>query len=277
MASRSAALTLDLAAMQKRRADIVEEHDRRHRGAVQGRRRHGACRQRAGCCAGRVVEVTRARRRACSSCAARHVVLATGSAPIELPFAAVRRQAASSIPGARWNSTRCPKRLGVIGAGVIGLELGSVWRRLGAEVVVLEALDSFLPMADRAARGRGGAALQEAGARHPPRRQGQRRRARAGDGVTVQLRRRARASSRRGRPARRRRRPPAVHRRTCWPTDAGVQLDERGFIDVDDHCRTGVAERLGRRRLRARPDAGAQGQGGGRRRSPTSSPAATAT
>jgi len=41
-----------------------------------------------------------------------------------------------------------PKRLGVIGAGVIGLELGSVWNRLGADVVVLEALDEFLPMAD---------------------------------------------------------------------------------------------------------------------------------
>jgi dihydrolipoamide dehydrogenase len=46
--------------------------------------------------------------------------------------------------------TAVPKRLGVIGAGVIGLELGSVWRRLGAEVVVLEALEQFLPMADQA-------------------------------------------------------------------------------------------------------------------------------
>ncbi len=42
-----------------------------------------------------------------------------------------------------------PKRLGIIGAGVIGLELGSVWRRLGSEVVVLEALEEFLPMADK--------------------------------------------------------------------------------------------------------------------------------
>lgn len=41
-----------------------------------------------------------------------------------------------------------PKKLGVIGAGVIGLELGSVWARLGAEVTVLEALDKFLPAAD---------------------------------------------------------------------------------------------------------------------------------
>ena len=41
-----------------------------------------------------------------------------------------------------------PKKLGVIGAGVIGLELGSVWSRLGAEVVMLEALEEFLPIAD---------------------------------------------------------------------------------------------------------------------------------
>ena len=46
-----------------------------------------------------------------------------------------------------WESV--PKRLGVIGAGVIGLELGSVWRRLGAEVTILEAQDTFLPMVDR--------------------------------------------------------------------------------------------------------------------------------
>jgi dihydrolipoamide dehydrogenase len=46
--------------------------------------------------------------------------------------------------------TSVPQTLGVIGAGVIGLELGSVWRRLGSEVVVFEALDSFLPMADKA-------------------------------------------------------------------------------------------------------------------------------
>jgi dihydrolipoamide dehydrogenase len=45
--------------------------------------------------------------------------------------------------------TEVPGRLGVIGAGVIGLELGSVWGRLGAEVVLLEALDEFLPMMDR--------------------------------------------------------------------------------------------------------------------------------
>ena len=68
-----------------------------------------------------------------------------------------------------------PKRLGVIGAGVIGLELGSVWRRLGSEVVLLEALPDFLPDRRPAAREGSAASLQEAGARHPPRREGHRR------------------------------------------------------------------------------------------------------
>ena len=44
---------------------------------------------------------------------------------------------------------RCRKRMGVVGAGVIGLELGSVWVRLGAEVTVIEAMDDLLFMADR--------------------------------------------------------------------------------------------------------------------------------
>src|SRR5262245_54375760 len=80
---------------------------------------------------------------------AKHVVLAAGSSPVELrslPFDG--KQIVNSLGGLEFTSV--PKRLGVIGAGVIGLELGSVWRRLGAEVVVLEALDTFLPMADGA-------------------------------------------------------------------------------------------------------------------------------
>jgi dihydrolipoyl dehydrogenase len=85
--------------------------------------------------------------------AARHVIVATGSNPrpllvdgAALPFDTERildnagALAISEVPG----------RLGVIGAGVIGLEMGSVWRRLGAHVTILEMLDSFLPAADDA-------------------------------------------------------------------------------------------------------------------------------
>jgi dihydrolipoamide dehydrogenase len=80
---------------------------------------------------------------------ARHVVLASGSVPTELrslPFDG--KDIVDSWGALEFDAV--PKRLGVIGAGVIGLELGSVWNRLGAQVTVLEALDSFLPMADQA-------------------------------------------------------------------------------------------------------------------------------
>jgi len=79
---------------------------------------------------------------------AKHVVLATGSTPIELKVAPFDGKRIVDSSGAL-EFTEVPRRLGVIGAGVIGLELGSVWRRLGAEVVSLEALDAFLPAVDQ--------------------------------------------------------------------------------------------------------------------------------
>ncbi|MDR3388881.1 MAG: dihydrolipoyl dehydrogenase [Rudaea sp.] len=80
--------------------------------------------------------------------AATNVIIATGSAPIELPFAKFDNKLIVDNAGAL-DFDAVPKRLGVIGAGVIGLELGSVWRRLGAEVTILEALPDFLGTADR--------------------------------------------------------------------------------------------------------------------------------
>ncbi|QBB70475.1 dihydrolipoyl dehydrogenase [Pseudolysobacter antarcticus] len=76
-----------------------------------------------------------------------NVVIATGSAPIELPFAKFDGKFIVDNAGAL-DFTAVPKRLGVIGAGVIGLELGSVWKRLGSEVTILEALPDFLGAAD---------------------------------------------------------------------------------------------------------------------------------
>ena len=78
-----------------------------------------------------------------------YVILASGSVPINIPVAPVDDEMIVDSTGAL-KFAEVPQRLGVIGAGVIGLELGSVWRRLGSEVVVFEALDHFLPMADRA-------------------------------------------------------------------------------------------------------------------------------
>jgi dihydrolipoamide dehydrogenase len=77
-----------------------------------------------------------------------HVILATGSVPINIPPAPLDEETIVDSTGAL-NFTSVPKRLGVIGAGVIGLELGSVWSRLGSEVVVLEAMDVFLGAVDK--------------------------------------------------------------------------------------------------------------------------------
>ena len=79
---------------------------------------------------------------------AKHIILATGSVPIDIPPASINQETIVDSTGAL-EFQEVPERLGVIGAGVIGLELGSVWSRLGSKVTVLEALDDFLPMVDR--------------------------------------------------------------------------------------------------------------------------------
>ncbi len=81
------------------------------------------------------------------SLAARNVIIATGSSPRALSGAAFDEKLVLSNDGAL-AIPEVPKRLGVIGAGVIGLEMGSVWRRLGSEVTILEALPVFLGAAD---------------------------------------------------------------------------------------------------------------------------------
>ncbi len=79
---------------------------------------------------------------------ASNIILATGSKPIEINSATFNNNNIVDSTGALEFSS-IPKKLGVIGAGVIGLELGSVWCRLGSEVTMLEALPEFLPMADK--------------------------------------------------------------------------------------------------------------------------------
>lgn len=80
---------------------------------------------------------------------ATHVILATGSRPRPIAAAPIDGKAIVDNAGALAFDA-VPKTLGVIGAGVIGLELGSVWRRLGSEVTLLEALPEFLALADPA-------------------------------------------------------------------------------------------------------------------------------
>ena len=139
-------ITLDLAAMQKRRASIVKSMTNGiltlfKANGVTGIQGHGRL------LPGNRVLVTGADG-AVRTLQARHVVLASGSTPVRLK--SVPHDGNTIVDS--WNALEfaaVPKRLGVIGAGVIGLELGSVWRRLGSEVTVLEAMETFLPMVDQ--------------------------------------------------------------------------------------------------------------------------------
>jgi dihydrolipoamide dehydrogenase len=93
------------------------------------------------------IEVTNGDRK--ETVTGRHVIVATGSKARHLPNVPVDNQNICDNEGALAFAS-VPKRLGVIGSGVIGLELGSVWRRLGADVTILEALPEFLPPCDEA-------------------------------------------------------------------------------------------------------------------------------
>ena len=144
-------ISVDLAAMQKRKAAIVKGMTGgilqllKAAGvtALQGHGKLLASRQ----AAGLQVEFT-AHDGSKQTLQAKDVVLASGSTPMQLKSAPFDgKQIVDSWGALEFDAV--PQRLGVIGAGVIGLELGSVWRRLGAEVVVLEALPDFLSILDQ--------------------------------------------------------------------------------------------------------------------------------
>jgi dihydrolipoamide dehydrogenase len=139
-------ISVDLATMQKRRARIVKTMTGGilalfKSAGVTPLRGHGRL------LPGLRVEYTAADGVVCEL-AARDVVLASGSSPMALPTAPFDGVHIIDSWGAL-ELEAIPRRLGVIGAGVIGLELGSVWRRLGSEVVMLEALPEFLAIADQ--------------------------------------------------------------------------------------------------------------------------------
>ncbi len=225
----------DVAAMQKRKGGIVRQMTQGilqlFKGAgVTPLTGHGRL------LAGRSVELT-AHDGAKQTLKAKHVVLASGSEPMPLRGVAFDGERIVDSWGAL-EFTQVPKRLCVIGAGVIGLELGSVWRRLGAETVVLEALEQFLPIAD-------GLLAKEA-ARHF-KKQGLDIRlgakvtgatvekdgvhvsySDAGGAQTLVVDRLFVAIGRR------------PFTRDLLGEGTGVRLDERGFIQVDEHCRTGI-------------------------------------
>jgi dihydrolipoamide dehydrogenase len=233
---RVGGLEFDLAAMQKRKAKIVKASTQGIAGlfksaGVTGLQGHGKL------LSGNRVEFT-APDGTKQELTAKHVVLASGSVPMELKSVPFDGKAIVDSWGAL-EFDAVPKRLGVIGAGVIGLELGSVWRRLGSDVVVLEALEQFLWMADQQ--------LAKEALRHF-RKQGLdvRLGAKVGgakhgkDGVTLEYTVAGGAQTVTVDKV-----VVAIGRRAFTTgllgEDTGVELDERGFIRVDHECRTSAS------------------------------------
>lgn len=138
-------VSLDLATMLKRKDDVVGQNTRGieflfKKNKVAWAKGRGTLQP------GNVVNVEQSGG-GTSTYRARHVVVATGSVPVELPFLPFDEERVLSNVGAL-RIPRVPKHLVVIGGGVIGLELGSVWRRLGAKVTVVELTPTVLPGMD---------------------------------------------------------------------------------------------------------------------------------
>ncbi|WP_058834767.1 dihydrolipoyl dehydrogenase [Luteimonas abyssi] len=170
-----------------------------------------------------------------------NVIIAAGSDSIELPFAKFDGETIVDNVGGL-DFTEVPKRLAVIGAGVIGLELGSVWKRLGAEVTILEALPDFLAAADAEV---GKVALKEF----------------KKQGLDIKLGAKVSATEVKGKGKKKEvlvsysdkdgeqtltvdKLLVAVGRKAAskglLADGTGVKLTDRGQIEVDDHCHTGV-------------------------------------
>lgn len=138
-------VTADLGVMMKRKLDVVAQNTKGieflfRKNKIVWAKGRGALR------AGNVVDVTAADGTV-TQYQARDVIIATGSVPIELPFFKFDEERVLSNVGAL-SIPEVPEHLIVIGGGVIGLELGSVWRRLGAKVTVVELASSILPGMD---------------------------------------------------------------------------------------------------------------------------------
>ncbi len=228
-------LGIDIAAMQKRRASIVRQLTGGIAGLfkankVEGLPGHGKL------LAGRKVEFTPVDGDV-EIIDAKNVILGTGSTPIELPVSPFDGDKIIDSWGAL-ELDEVPATLGVIGAGVIGLELGSVWARLGAKVTIIEAMDDFLFMADRDVAGvaakefkkqgldiKLGAKMTSATATAS----GVKVDYEDGNGTqSIDVDKLIVAVGRR----------PFTD--GLLADDSGIQLDERGFIVVDDECRTAV-------------------------------------
>lgn len=168
---------------------------------------------------------------------AEHIILAPGSHPTHLDTTPVDGTYIVDPEGAL-NFTEIPKRLAIIGAGVIGLELGSIWRRFGSEVVLLEAQTSFLPIADTALSQLALETYREQGLQIKLGTRVKETRIH-GQAVTLQY-----VDTKSEYQERFDRVIVAVGRRPntngLYSDHSGLQLDERRFIGVDAQCRTNL-------------------------------------
>lgn len=227
---------MDVATMQKRKAGIVRQLTGGIAGLLKANKiagliGHGKL------LSGKKVEFTPVDGDA-EIIEANHVILASGSTPIEIPIAKFDGDSIVDSWGAL-DFDQVPKRLGVVGAGVIGLELGSVWSRIGADVVILEAMDDFLAMADRDVALEANKAFKKQGidirlgAKVTSAKSGT-------NGVTVEYQ-----DSQGSQSIEVDKLVVAVGRRpfTTGLLDdtSGVALDDRGFVQVDNECRTNVS------------------------------------
>ncbi len=227
---------IDIAAMQKRKAGIVRQLTGGVAGLlkankVEGLQGHGRL------LSAKQVEFTPVGGEA-EILQTRYVILAAGSTPVELKVAPFDGDKIVDSWGAL-DFDEVPKTLGVIGAGVIGLELGSVWSRLGAKVDILEAMDDFLFMADRdIAREAGRQFKQQGIAIHLGAKMTSAKATAKGVSVEYETADGAKKLSVDKLVV-------AVGRRpftdNLLAADTGVSIDDRGFIQVDDECRTNQA------------------------------------
>ncbi|WP_186111262.1 dihydrolipoyl dehydrogenase [Burkholderia gladioli] len=169
---------------------------------------------------------------------ARNVIIATGSKARHLPNLPVDGKIVADNEGALTFET-VPKKLAVIGAGVIGLELGSVWRRLGAEVTVLEALPAFLAAADEAVAKEAAKLFKKQGLDiNLGVKIGEVKTSDAGVSIAYTDKDGAAKTLEADRLIVSIGRVPNTD--NLGLESIGLKANERGFIDVDDHCRTAV-------------------------------------
>ena len=167
------------------------------------------------------------------------IIISSGSDPVDMGEAPTDGDRIVNSTGAL-EFLEVPKRLAVIGAGIIGLELGSVWQRLGSEVVLLEALDTFLPAVDQQVAKE---ALRQFARQGLDIRLGTRVVSATVKQKQVSIRHHAKNGEQELKVDRL---IVAVGRRpntdNLFSPESGLLLDERGFINVDEECRTNLPD-----------------------------------